>query len=38
MKPNGRDILSYLANLLADQEGIKIEYAIKGVRYENKNR
>ena len=28
-KPNGKDLLATLVNLLADQEGVKIEYELE---------
>ena len=30
MTPTGKDILSILVDLLADQEGVTIKYEIKG--------
>lgn len=28
-KPNGKDLLATLVNLLADQEGVEIEYELE---------
>ena len=30
MKPNGKDLMAILINLLADQEGIEITYELEG--------
>ena len=30
MKPNGKDLLATLVNLLAEQEGVKITYQVGG--------
>jgi hypothetical protein len=30
-EPNGLDLLAILIKLLADQEGVKIEYELEGV-------
>lgn len=30
-QPNGKDLLATLIELLADQEGVKIEYELEGV-------
>ncbi len=29
-EPNGKDLLATLINLLADQEGVKIKFELKG--------
>ncbi len=29
MKPNGKDLLKILVDLLADQEGVKIKYIVE---------
>lgn len=31
MKPNGKDLLQLLVKLLAEQEGVKIEYELEDV-------
>jgi hypothetical protein len=30
-EPNGKDLLATLITLLADQEGVKIEFEIEGI-------
>jgi hypothetical protein len=30
MKPNGKDLMAILINLLADQEGVEITYELEG--------
>ncbi len=31
MKPNGKDLLATLVNLLAEQEGVKITYKLEEI-------
>lgn len=31
MKPNGKDLLATLLNLLAEQEGVKITYKLEDI-------
>lgn len=36
-KPNGTDLLALLANLLAEQNGVKITYEVIGEQNEEEN-
>lgn len=35
MQPNGKDLLALLINLLAEQEGVKIQYKLESECFKN---